>query len=157
VGYERQATDLALAAPNLDVLGYAFKVIVELACFNLAGANPCGAHDSFGVIPVAEECIAAGMHPVADGDGPRVAVAVEVVCAFGYAALGNEGCFDGNGFHVEFSCCVMEESNGTSETPRKNLQRRGLPDNGYAKIFLFLMRRHSGARFQGKNEVLVEA
>lgn len=150
VGCERQAVDLALAAPNPDVLGHAFKVIVKLACFNLAGANPRRAHGSFGVVPVDEECVAAGMHPVADGDGPSVAVAVEVVCALSHTAFGNEGCFDGNGFHLEFPCCVKEESNGTSETPRKICGEEGHRTMAAQKYSSFLYIDILGQDFKAK-------
>jgi hypothetical protein len=103
---------------NPDVFSYAFKVIIELACFNLAGTNPCHAHSSFSVkIPVIEKCVTTGMHSVTDGDGPSVAVAVEIISALSYATFGNERGFDGNGFHLKFSYCVREECNEVSENP----------------------------------------
>lgn len=111
-----QAANLVLAVPNPDILGYAFKVIIELACFNLAGTNPRHAHSGFSVmIPVIEKCITTGMHAVTNGDGPSVTVAVEIVSALSYAAFGNKRGFDGDGFHLKFSYCVREKYNEANE------------------------------------------
>lgn len=84
---ECEAANFVFAASNPDILCHAFKVIVELACFNLAGTNPCRAHGSFGVVPAAEKCVAAGMYAVADSDSPSVTIAVEIICALGHAAF----------------------------------------------------------------------
>ena len=47
------------------------------------------------------KCAAAGMHPVADSNDLSMTVAVEIVCALGHTAFGNERSFDGNDFHSE--------------------------------------------------------
>ncbi|WP_445253117.1 hypothetical protein [Nitrosomonas sp. Nm33] len=112
---ECEAANFVRTATNLDVLGHAFKVIIELACCNFASSNSCRAHGGFGMVLVDEKCVAARVYTLSDSNGTCMAITVEIVCAFDHATFRNKRGFDGNSFHLKFSYCVKEESNGVSE------------------------------------------
>ncbi|SDW08362.1 hypothetical protein SAMN05421882_1002173 [Nitrosomonas communis] len=88
--YECEAANFIHTATDPNVFGYAFKVIIELACCSFAGSNLCRVHSGLGVVLVVERSIAAGVHTVADGNDTCVAIVIKIIYAFDCTTFGNK-------------------------------------------------------------------
>lgn len=105
---------------DLNTVRHAFEIVIELATGGLAGADagdPLGLHD---VARSLHEGVAAGMGGVADGNGTRVAVAVDVIGALACHAICDHRHFKGNLVHGMSSFQVVGRSPDSMECFRRS-------------------------------------